>query len=254
MTFIEGALPRGARRAIFAACGLVSLLVVSVLAGSLTTVSPQGASTLYTIQVTGSGFNAAAASNDVVFVPASGAPATATPTAVATVDPSRDLRRLTVSVPAGLPVGATALRVTNKATGGVSSGLTIQIIALTMVDVVSAPAGATGVVVRMAGSSNAQFTSTNTKVTMGQGITVTSTVVESPTSVRATLSIAGTAAPGPRAVVVQSTTHSAVLPDAFTVTAPQPTNRNPTADAGGPYAGVAGTAVSFTGSGTDPDN
>ena len=246
-------LPLNRRRALFAACGLASLLVVSLMAGSLVTVSPQGVSSLFTLQLTGSGFSSVASDNTVTFIPASGSPATATASAVATVDLTRDLRRLSVRVPAGLPVGPTALSVTNKATGGTSEGLTIQIISIALADIASAATGATGVAVRITGSPNAQFVSGNTRVSFGQGITVTSTVVESPTSVLATISVAASATVGMRTVVVQSSTHSAAALNAFTVTAPQPTNSNPTANANGPYSGVAGTAITVSGSGSDPD-
>ncbi len=46
---------------------------------------------------------------------------------------------------------------------------------------------------------------------------------------------------------------SATATASVTVTAPPSPNHNPTASAGGPYSGLTGAAISFSGSGSDPD-
>ena len=170
------ATPRFAQRAIaLAILVLLALTRGSAQTGQLIAVTPTGASSLVSVNITGSGFHATASNNEVSFVPTSGATVVASATAVMTADASRDLRRLTVRVPAGLPVGATALRVTNTATGATSEGLSVQIITIDLGNVVSAPVGATGVAVRITGSPNAQFASNNTRVLFGAGVTVSGT-------------------------------------------------------------------------------
>src|SRR5262245_34314726 len=67
-------------------------------AGTLSAVSPMGASTTVAVSITGTGFNTTAASNSVTFTPAVGAPVTAAASAVTTVSAATGLRRLTVTV------------------------------------------------------------------------------------------------------------------------------------------------------------
>src|SRR5436190_3483035 len=104
----------------------------SLWAGTLSSVSPSGAMPGITLTVVGTGFNATAANDLVTFTPVAGAPLSATAKTVATVDASTGLRRLTVVVPDGLPVGTVALRVTNTATGEISQGASVELIALTV--------------------------------------------------------------------------------------------------------------------------
>ena len=102
--------------------------------------TPTGASSLVSVNITGSGFHTTAANNEVSFVPANGAPMTALATAIAPVDVTRDLRRITVRVPAGLATGTTALRVRNTVTES-AKGESLQVIALSLPDVTSATPG-----------------------------------------------------------------------------------------------------------------
>ena len=59
---------------------------------------------------------------------------------------------------------------------------------------------------------------------------------------------------GPRTVTVVTTTQTVSLVDGFQVAATPPPNRNPSASANGPYAGIRGQPVSFSSAGSsDPD-
>ena len=85
------------------ALALLALRVPVASAGTLVAVTPAGASVGVTIAVTGSGFDAVAANNRVVFTPAGGdPPVTAVGTTISAPD-SAGQRRLTVGVPAGVP-------------------------------------------------------------------------------------------------------------------------------------------------------
>ena len=161
-------------------------------AGSLTIVNPSGASPHVTIQITGTGFDAAAANNEVTFTPASGPAVIALASAVAAVDPVNGLSRIAVSVPTGLPVGSAAVSVRNKITGEVSGGASIQIISISLPEISSAERGAAQVSVRIVGSPNTQFAS-GSRALFGSGINVHSTTVESPNVVVALISVSPTA-------------------------------------------------------------
>ena len=66
---------------------------------------PGGATPGITLTVLGTGFNLTAANDLVTFTPVAGAPSRRAAKTVATVDAATGLRRITVVVPDGLPVG-----------------------------------------------------------------------------------------------------------------------------------------------------
>ena len=223
-------------------------------AGSLTTVSPSGASPAVTINITGTGFDPTAANNEVAFIPASGSAVTVRGSSIVLVNAGTGTRRLAVTVPPGLPAGRVALRVTNLTTQETSEGLSIDIVGIGLQGVSSAPRGSSNLSVRMTGTSNSRFVPGSSRAAFGAGITVHSTTVESATSLVASISVAATAALGPRAVGVISPTQTATLASAFTVTAAgTPPNHAPSANAAGPYSVQAGVSFTLSGSGSDPD-
>ncbi len=250
---------RGPAAPTFAQHGIVlAILVVLALSrgsaqtGQLTIVTPVGASSLVSINITGTGFHTTAANNEVSFVPANGAPMTASATAIATVDATRDLRRITVRVPAGLTTGTAALQVRNKVTGLISAGGSLEVIALSLPDVTSAPAGTSGLAVRITGSPNTNFVAGKTQISFGTGITVNSVAVSSPTELIATITIPAAVAPSVRTVQMSSA-QLAVLPGAFTVAAASPTNSNPTITSAPITIAAEGQSYSYDVNATDPD-
>lgn len=249
--------PFGLRPGLLVAGVVATLLVVALdgrlSAGSLTIVSPAGASSGVTIQLTGTGFNATAANNDVTFTPAGGTPMVAVPTATTVVDASRGLRRLTLRVPDGLAIGTAAISVLNKATGETSAGVSIEVLGLSLPEVDSASPGTSNLKVRILGSPNAIF-GVGSRAVFGAGITVHSTTVESATSIVATLSVGANAALGPRNVTVQASTHTAVQVDGFSVVAappPPPANLAPVVSAGAPVTIGSGGIATLQGSASD---
>ncbi len=227
-------------------------------AGSLTAVSPAGASSQVPVIVTGTGFDASAANNEVTFVHVDGTVKSVLGEVVGAQNASTGQRTLTVRVPAGLLPGRVALKVRNLVTRQDSAGVSLEVLAIALPETRSAVPGSSGVPIRIAGSSNVVFVAGKTTVSFpgGTGITVTSTTVESATTLVATVNIASTAATGARNVQVKTSTQTALLPGGFEVTAqppPPPVNHDPTASAGGPYSGVAGSAIAFSGSVADPD-
>lgn len=160
----------------------------------------------------------------MTFTHTSGVTAVATPTAVTTLDSATGLRRLTLKVPSGLPVGTTALRVLNKVSGEASTGKSIEVIEISMPDVSSAAAGTSNLNVRITGSPNCKFVAGATRATFGtgSGITVNSTTVESSTSLVANITVSATAVPGLRSAGVITTTQTAFRADVFTITNPGP--------------------------------
>jgi hypothetical protein len=218
-------------------------------AGTLASVTPLGASVGIAISITGTGFNTTAASNEVTFTHTSGATATATGTVIQTVNATLGLRRLRVTVPAGLPSGTAALRVRNLATGEISAGQNLEIVTFSLSTGAGAR-GATSLAIRITGSPNSQFV-TGTRATFGSGITVHSTTVESPTSLMATVSVAPTAPLGPGVVSVLSSTQTASIANAFTIVDP---NRPPAIISTAPGNGDEGALYSYQVIATDPDN
>lgn len=221
--------------------------------GTLSLVSPAGASGGVTINITGTGFDPVATNNEVVFSPTVGASQVARGRTIALVDSSTGTRRLGVLVPLGLPVGRVALRVVNTVTQGSSEGVSIDLLQIHLPEISSLARGSSNVPVRIAGSANTNFVAGATRATWGAGITVHSTVVQSPTSLVATISIPATASIGPRTVGVITNTQTATVAG-FTVTeVGTPPNRAPTANAGTSYSGQVGVPIAFHGSGSDED-
>ncbi len=210
----------------------------TALSGTLTTVSPSGASPSITINITGTGFDATASNNEVAFVPAAGPVVTARGTSIAVVNAATGTRRLAVPVPSGLPAAPAALRVTNLTTSEVSEGLSIDIVGISLTQVASASRGTSNLSVRITGTSNSRFVAGSSRATFGAGVTVHSTTVESATSLVAVISIPATSALGARIVGVISPTQTAALPSGFTVTdVGTPSNRAPNRERRWTYGG-----------------
>ena len=77
--------------------------------------------------------------------------------------------------------------------------------------------------------------------------------VTSRTTATAQVTINASAAAGPRTVTVATGVQTASLVQGVTISGSEPVNHDPAADAGGPYSGTAGQAITFTGTGSDPD-
>lgn len=229
---------------------LLPLAIQIARAGTLSSIAPAGVSTGQAINITGTGFDPTASNNTVTLTPTTGMAMSATGTAIALLDSATGLRRLTITVPEGLPVGTTAVRVTNRTTGEVSEARPLEIVTLSLPDSVSAAPGATSVVVRVTGSPNSQFVAGSTRAAFGAGITVRSTTVDSATSLRATIDVASTAALGPRDVAVISPTQRAVLKAGFAMAAP-PTNQPPVVNAGADQTITLPATATLTGTVTD---
>jgi hypothetical protein len=230
-----------------------TVLLQRVSAGKVTSWSPNGVSSLLPLQITGTGFNATASNNVVSFLQSGVVKATVRGKSV--VEKPNGVRTITVDVPPGIPIGTTALRVVNETTREISEGGPIEIIAISLPEITSAPRGSQ-VSVRIQGSPNVRFGAGATTVSFGQGITTKTVVVESRTSLVATIAIDANATAGLRSAstttVGQIVGQTAIAVDAFTVTAGG--NSAPVANPGGPYTGTASQAVQFDGSGSsDPD-
>ena len=228
-------------------------LAVTLRAGAVSALTPSGASAGVSINITGTGFNTAAGSNEVTFSPASGASVTTLATTVTTVDAAKGVRRLAVKVPNGLPVGTAALRIVNTGTGEVTDGPAFSVIDGQLTSGASAARGASGVTVRVVGSANTQFAATNTRFTFGTGISIQSTTVESPTTATAVISVSTAAPLGVRSLTIVTTTQTLMLVDAFTVTdgTQTPTNQPPTVNAGTAQTITLPAGASLNGTASD---
>ena len=234
---------------------LVLALSVALIAGSLTAVVPAGASALVPITITGTGFDATASKNEVVFVHTDGTTKTAVGEAVSTLNATTGRRTLTVRVPAELPVGRANLTVRNTVSNETSSGMALDILAISLPDVRSAAQGASGVQVRITGSSNVRFVAGGTAVSFPAaiGVTVASTTIESPTSLLAVVNIASSAATGAKNVQVKTSTQTALLVTGFQITAPTPPNRAPLISSSPSLAAVTGQPYGYAVQASDPD-
>jgi hypothetical protein len=103
----------------------------------------------------GTGFNKTASKNIVSFLQGGAVVASVRGKSIVD-DTTHGVRTLTVDVPAGIPVGITALRVLNETTREISEGASVEIIAISLPAIVSAPRGSQ-VSVRIQGSPNVQF-------------------------------------------------------------------------------------------------
>jgi len=181
---------------------------------------------------TGTGFDPAAANNTITFTPATGGAVTVPASSSTVVDAARGIRRVSVRVPAGLPIGPASVQVLNTITGVSASIPRVDILALRLPGVTASDRGVTGVVVAVRGEGGTNFVAGQTRVTFGAGVTVRSVAVTSTSELTATIDIAATAAYGSRAVSVTVPRQSLVLADAFTISAPTPVNAAPRVSAG----------------------
>ena len=151
-----------------AACLHWSIPVLLALAGSahagtLSAVAPLGASPGVVVQITGTGFSATAASNEISF----GTPAPVPATSIITINAAQGLRRLTARVPDEVPAGTVAVKVVNRDTGEVSTGRSLEVVTIG----VAPAAAARGATVELLidGSANARFSAGSTRVGLGAG-------------------------------------------------------------------------------------
>jgi hypothetical protein len=197
---IAGRLIVAAALAAVAALTNVPLQGGSLLGVDFTAISPG-----LRIRITGTGFEARASRNLVTFTPVSGSPVTM-PGQTLTSDGTT--QRLLVDIPATLPIGSTAVSVRNMTTGEESTGLSIEIVSLTLSGVTSAPPGAT-VAVTIDTVGAMPLDPKYTAVSFGTGITVQAWKVVSPTRIDATLVVSPAAALGSRLVDVRTGTAAA---------------------------------------------
>ena len=241
----------------FTGCLLVILAVLAarfeaplMAAVSLTAVAPLGASAGVVVQITGTGFDPVASNNRVTLTAPGGASASVVGETIAVLDAAKGIRRLGVTVPAGLPIGTAAIVVTNTTTNEAAGGRTLQIIDITLPQTASGPRGVPQLAVRVAGSPNVQFVSGRTTVSFGSGITVTSVQVESGTSLVATIAIAANAALGPRTVTAVTSTQTARTAAPFTVL---DSNRAPAFTSSPTLVAAESQPYVYQATATDPD-
>src|SRR5262249_2005289 len=141
-----------------------------------------GVSAGLAITITGVGFDPIAANNRVTFAPAAGPAFAAAATSIETLDSASGTQRLTVTVPSEVPTGTVTVRVASGS--DVSEPRALEIVALSLPETRSASPGDQGVAVRIAGSPNTRF-GPGTRITLGAGIAVRTTTVESPTTLLA---------------------------------------------------------------------
>ncbi len=238
--------------AVFACLALVAVVGFAVVvAGSLTAVAPAGASIAVPVSITGTGLNATASNNEVSFAPVGAAVRTALGEAITTLDATR--RRLTLRVPAGLPVGRVNLTVRNTVTGEQSAGVGFEVIEIHLAGTTAAAQGASGIPIRIAGSSNVQFVAGQTSVTFGAGVTVGAITVESATSLVTTIAVSASATPGPRDITVKTSQQTSLLSGGFQITTPPPPNRSPVITSTPPLVATEGAQYAYQALGTDPD-
>jgi subtilisin family serine protease len=217
---------------------------------SLTAVAPLGASAGVVVQITGTGFDPVASNNTVTLTVPGSASASVVGETIAVLDAAKGLRRLGITVPAGLAIGNAAIVVTNTITREAAGGRTLQIIDVTLPQTTTGTRGGPQLGVRVAGSSNVQFVSGRTTVSFGSGITVASVQVESATSLVATITIAANAALGPRTVTAVTSTQTARAAAPFTVLDP---NRAPAFTSSPVLSAVESQPYAYQATATDPD-
>src|SRR5687768_6386278 len=177
------------------------------------------------------------------------------------------IRRITFTIPAEVVVvtpTAYHVSVTGRTTAGAtfssSNRANLTVNPPAKIVSVTPPGGAPGASLSVAITTQyTNFVQGATQASFGPGISVGGAAegafgpvtVHNPTSATAQIAIGQAAPPNARAITVRTGVQSATLSDAFTVAT---SNRAPTANAGGPYNGVAGQAIGFTATATDPDN
>ena len=217
---------------------------------SLTAVAPLGASTGVVVQITGTGFDPVASNNTVTLTAPGGTSASLVGETIAVLDAVKGLRRLAVTMPAGLPIGSAAIVVTNTITKETAGGRTLQIVQIALPQTASGARGVAQLPVRVAGSPNVQFVAGRTTVSFGAGVTVKSVQLESATSLIATIAIAANAALGPRTVTAVTSTQTAMTAGAFTVLDP---NRAPAFTSTPPLGAIENEPYAYQAAATDPD-
>jgi hypothetical protein len=217
---------------------------------ALSAVAPLGASAGINVQITGTGFDPVASNNTITLTPASGAAVTLVAESITVLDQTKGIRRIGITVPSGLAVGTAAILVRNLKTKESAGGKTLQIVQISLPQTTSAVRGATGVAVRVDGSSNVQFVAGRTTPNFGAGITVTSTQVLSPTSLVATISVSSSTSLGPRTVTIVTSTRTMQLVNGFNVTT---ANRAPAITSTAVTTAAEGTPYSYQVTATDPD-
>ena len=181
----------------------------------ITSVVPAAVSADVTVRLTGEGFGATVASNEVTFTPAAGAPQLGVVTAISALDPTGTLRRLTVRVPGSLPIGRAAITVRNTSTGQTAAGASVEIVALEATPSVLAPGQTRDLAVVLRGA--ASFDAASTRVTLGTGITVNRVTVADSSRLVASVSVAATAATGVRTLGIITPQMTAALTDGVRV-------------------------------------
>ena len=244
------------RVVLVALAGVVGLAVAApVSAGQVSQVDPPRVSADTSVSLTGTGFDPTPGNNRVTFSPPTGAPQSTLASLVSTADAARGIRRLSVRVPAGLPDGRTGIRVTNLVTGEETEAGFLEVVSFA-VSPAAGRAGTGPIEVVLRGSSNARFVSGATRVAVGAGVTVSGVRVDSATQVTATLSLAATAAPGPRTVATLASGQTASLVNGFTVLPAEgggQTNRPPSVTSTPLTTATVGQPYAYTATATDAD-
>ena len=240
-------------RVLVASCLWPAAAIAQAQAPVVSSVSPSVVSVDVSLRITGTGLGATVAANEVTIAPSSGAPVPAAVTAVSAADASGTIRRVTVKVPGGLPLGRASITIRNTVTGLASAPASLEIVSIaagtTMVTV------GTTIDLPITLQGSAAFDPSSNRVTPGTGITVNRVTVQSPTQLLASVTVSPTAPLGPRTLGVLTPVISAIAPDAFRVVSSAPQNRAPTAVIGGAATGTPGQPVALDGNGSsDPDN
>ena len=134
-----------------AALGLLVALAVSLTAPfeapiraavAFSAVAPLGASAGINVQITGTGFDPVAANNTVTLTPQGGAAVNLVAESIAVLDAAKGLRRIGITVPAGLPVGNGAYWSAIAPPTRAPAGETLQIVQITLPQTTSGRRGA----------------------------------------------------------------------------------------------------------------
>lgn len=232
--------------------GTVLVLVGAVeVRPRITSIVPAAVSADVTVRLTGEGFGATAGTNEVLFTPASGAPVPGVVTAVSALDATGTLRRITVRVPRGLPIGPAAITVRNTSTGQVAAGVSAEIVALEATPVTLAPGETRDLTVLLRGG--AAFDAASTRVTLGAGISVNQVTVVEPARLVASVTVAAGAAPASRTLGVITPAMTAALTDGLRIEAGGAPNGPPLFVTSPPLEAVAGEPYTYAAHAIDPD-
>ncbi len=217
----------------------------------ITSVVPAAVSADVTVRLTGEGFGATASGNEVLFTPASGVPAQGVVTAISALDPTGTLRRITVRVPRGLPLGRAAITVRNTSTGQTAAGASVEIVALEATPSVLAPGQTRDLTVVLRGAW--AFDAASTRVTLGAGITVNRVTVAEPTRLVASVTVSTSATAGARTLGIITPQMTAAITDGLRVDAAGGGNAAPLFTTTPPTTATAGVPLLYEAAATDPD-